>query len=72
LSTARRRRFVLLVCLSLHVRYICIVNHEEDQVVKEERGDIDRMDVQEGDYQEAMGGWTEVDMNAPREFQPKV
>ncbi|CAI8042695.1 U4/U6.U5 tri-snRNP-associated protein 1 [Geodia barretti] len=47
------------------------LGEEEDHVVKEERGDIDRMDVQEGDYQEAMGSWTEVDVNAPREFQPK-
>ena len=60
------------MCLSLHTHYLSIFNHEEDHVVKEERGDIDRMDVQEGDYQEAMGSWTEVDVNAPREFQPKV
>ena len=30
------------------------------------------MDVQENDHQESLGGWTEVEMDAPRDFQPKV
>ena len=34
--------------------------------------DTERMDVQESDVHEELGGWTEVELNAPKEFHPKV
>ena len=47
-------------------------NHEDNQAENEDRENVEKMEIQEGEYQEALGGWTEVEMNAPREFQPKV
>ena len=44
----------------------------EGQEVNESKEDIDRMEFVEGDHMEEQGGWTEVEINAPREFQPKV
>ena len=40
--------------------------------MKDDREDEDRMEVVEGNHREEFGGWTEVEMNAPREFEPKV
>lgn len=48
--------------------HVCV----EPESVHEDRADTERMDFQEGDVHEALGGWTEVEMNAPRDFQPKV
>ena len=46
--------------------------YAETESVHEDRADTERMDFQEGDVHETLGGWTEVEMNAPRDFQPKV
>ena len=38
---------------------------------KQKSGDLEGMDVQESDVQEAIGGWTEVELNAPKSSLPK-
>lgn len=46
--------------------------HTELHTVNETRAHAEGMEIQEVDVQEVLGGWTEVEMNAPRVFQPKV
>lgn len=50
-----------------HVPYI-----SEPSTVHESETDAGGMEIQESDVQEVLGGWTEVEMNAPRDFQHKV
>jgi U4/U6.U5 tri-snRNP-associated protein 1 len=44
---------------------------EEDEKPNQDRDDLERMEIQEGDQREALGGWTEVQINAPTESEPK-
>lgn len=38
----------------------------------QKNADLESMEFQESGFQEALGGWTEVELNAPKSSQPKV
>ena len=44
----------------------------DDDTTLEDKQDEEKMDIQEHDLHEVLGGWTEVEVDAPREFEPKV
>ena len=44
----------------------------EETAARDDRTDSERMELEEGDFQEPLSGWTEVEANAPKDVQPKV
>ena len=60
--------------LDVHILMWAIVmfSISEPLTVNESEADAVGVESQEGDIQEILGGWTEVEMNAPRDFQHKV
>lgn len=48
------------------------VSYPEPEKVHDDQADPERMDYQETDVHETLGGWTEVEMNPTKDFQPKV
>ena len=59
-------------CIYVDHFYHLNINVSEPSTVHESGTDAGGMEIQESDVQEVLGGWTEVEMNAPRDFQHKV